>query len=165
MIPLILAALAAVLGLLAGAPWWILALALPAAVPWRLPPALGAVGLVALLPWTAGAAGQLACFAAGVLAAWSALHRLGRAVPWAAVPWIGGAVLLLTFTWGVLPPSGYWADSDVAVRARIAVLAALAVVAAAATYLPRYRNPAPGPFAADPASAALGASGGRDDSR
>ncbi len=167
MIPLILAAVAALLGLLAGAPWWILLFALPAAIPWRLPPALGAIAIVALLPWAPGTAGQLACFAAGLLAAWSALHRLGGAVPWAAVPWVGGAVLLLSFAWGVLPPAGYWSDSDVAIRARIVVLAALAAVAGAATYLPRYRNPAPGPAPGPPAadSGALGTSGGRDDKR
>ena len=141
MIPLILAAVAAALGLLAGAPWWILLAALPAAVPWRWPPVVSAVAIVALLPWGDGPLWMaLACFTAGLLAAWAALHRLGAAVPWVAVPWYFAGVLVLGALWPVLPPAGYWADADVAIRARILVLAALAVVGGAVRYLPRYRD-------------------------
>lgn len=141
MMPLLLAALAAALGLLAGGPWWILLAALPAALPWRLPPALAAVAIVALLPWDAGPLWKdLACAAAGVLAAWAPLYRLARVVPWVALPWYLGAVLVLGFLWPVLPPSGYWVDADVAVRARILVLAAVAAVAGASTFMPRYHD-------------------------
>lgn len=141
LVPLLLAGVAALLGLLAGAPWWILAAALPAAAPWRWPPVLSAAAIVALLPWGTGPLWMdLACFTAGLLAAWAALHRLGGAVPWVAVPWFLGGLLALGLLWPVLPPAGYWADADVAVRARILVLAALAVVGSAVHYLPRYRD-------------------------
>lgn len=141
MLPLILAALAAALGLLAGGPWWILLAALPAALPWRLPPAIAAVAIVALLPWGAGPWwSDLACAAAGVLAAWAPLHRLARLVPWVALPWFLGAALVLAFLWPVLPPEGYWADADVSVRARILVIAGLAAAMSAATFMPRYHD-------------------------
>lgn len=141
MIPLILALLAAALGLLAGSPWWILLAALPAAIPWRLPPLLSAIAIVVLLPWQAGPVWlDLACVTAGVLAVWSALHRLAKVVPWVALPYLIGAVLVLGILWPLLPPEGYWVDADVAVRARILVLAAIAVVASALNYLPSYRS-------------------------
>ena len=162
MIPLILALLAAALGLLAGSPWWILLAALPAAIPWRLPPVISAFAIVALLPWQAGPVWlDLACVVAGVLAAWAALHRLAGVVPWVALPYLVGLVLVLGILWPFLPPEGYWVDSDVAVRARILVLAAVAVVASAVHYLPRYRNPALG----SDWTGGLGTSGGRDETR
>lgn len=141
MIPLLLAALAAALGLLAGGPWWLLLAAAPAALPWRSTTALSAVAIVALLPWGAGAPwADLACLTAGILAGWAVLHRIARAVPWVAVPWFFAGVLALALLWPLLPPAGYWADADVSVRARILVLAGLALAASAATYLPRYRD-------------------------
>ena len=165
MIPTLLGVAAAVAAFAAGAPWW---LALPAAalfaIPGRLAPAAAAVATAAILPW--GAAGllpALLCWAAGTLGALAAAMRLGGAVPWVALPWTAGLVLLTELAWPLLPPDGFWTASDVAARARLGVLAALALVGLAVRYRPRYRNVDPG--AAGAAAGASGTAGALDESR
>lgn len=170
MIAILLGFLAAGLGLAVGAPWWILVAALPFAVPGRLGPAIGAVAVVALLPWGLGPLWQdLLLFTAGLLAAWGVLYRMGHAVPWVAVPWWIGGLLAVEWIWSVAGPPGYWTESDVAVRLRIVVLAAAACVGLALHYFPRYRNDAPGPVAPLPPKApgdgGGGTAGGRDETR
>lgn len=138
----VLGAAAALLAFAAGAPWWAaLAGALLFQLPGRAAPLLGAVAGLALLdpatgPWWR----DLLCLAAGILAAWACLARLGRGVPWVALPYVAGGVLALSLLWGELPPQPFWEGTDVAVRARVLALAALMLVASALTYRPRYRN-------------------------
>jgi hypothetical protein len=163
MIPILLGAAAAAAALLAGAPWW---LALPAgalfALPGRLAPAAGAVAVAASLPWDAsGAIASLLCWAAGTLAALAVAMRLGGTVPWVALPWAAGLVVLAELAWRALPPEGFWSGGDLAVRARLALLGAFALVGLALSYRPRYRNvEEPGA-----AAGASGTAGAREDTR
>lgn len=179
MIAVLLGLLAAGLGVASGAPWWTLLLAAPYAIPGRLGPALGAFLVVMALPWGAGAVWKDALFlACGLLAGWGALHRIGHAVPWVAVPWWLGGFALLEVLWRVAPPAGTWTDSDLTVRLRILVLAAALAVGLAVHYLPRYRNeassrgarsrpaaPGGGGGAGEPEDAGGGTAGARPDTR
>ena len=159
----ILGAAAALLAFAAGAPWWAaLASALLFQLPGRAVPLLGAVAGLALLdpatgPWWR----DLLSLAAGILAAWACLARLGRGVPWVELPYVAGGVVALSFLWGDLPPSRpFWEGTDVAARARILALAALMLVASALTYRPRYRNVSAPALGSDG-----GTAGARDDRR
>jgi hypothetical protein len=146
-------------------------------VPGRLGPAAGAFLVVMMLPWGAGEPWRDGLFlACGILAGWGALHRLGHAVPWVAVPWWLAGFAVLEALWRVAPPAGYWTGSDVAVRLRLVVLAAALCVGLAAHYLPRYRNDgssrvrdaAPGGAGGGegpPGAAGGGTAGARDDTR
>lgn len=179
MIAALLGFLAAGLAVAGGAPWWTLFLAAPYAIPGRVGPAVGAFLVVAALPWGAEALWKDVLFlACGILAGWGALHRLGHAVPWVAVPWWLGGFALLELLWRFAPPAGYWTDSDLAVRLRIVVLAAAVCVGLAVHYLPRYRNdassrggPRAGPVGGGaaaggtPADGGGGTAGARDDTR
>jgi hypothetical protein len=176
MIAVLLGLLAAGLGVAAGGPWWILLAAAPFLVPGRIGPAVGALAIVALLPWGAGPLWKdLLLFAAGVLAGWGVLHRIGHTVPWVAVPWWLAGFLLLELAWSVAGPRSYWTDSDVAIRLRIAVLAAAACVGLALHYFPRYRYEGPGPAPGGagppgiagpaPGEGGGGTAGGRDETR
>ncbi|HEX2066926.1 MAG TPA: hypothetical protein VHI93_08955 [Candidatus Thermoplasmatota archaeon] len=132
---------AATLALVAGAQWWgALAAATIFQLPGRLAAALGAAAVLAsLAPATGDSWRAVPAFAAGTLAAWAALLRLAPRVPWVAVPSYVAAALGLAVLWPVLPPAGFWVDSDVAARARILALACLALLGAA-LYGARYRN-------------------------
>lgn len=154
---------AAAVAFAAGAPWWAaLAGALLAQLPGRLAPVAAAVAMLALLEPSAGPWWRdLLSLAAGMLAAWACLARLGRGIPWVALPWVAGGVLALGLAWRVLPPAHFWGGSDLAVRARVAAIAALMLVASALTYRPRYRN-VPGPA---PAPGGGGTTGARDATR
>lgn len=152
----LLGAGAALLAFLAGAPWWAALLgAVLFQVPGRIAPLLGTVAVVALLdpatgPWWR----DLLCLACGILAGLACLARLARTLPWVALPYVAGGVVLLSLLWARLPPApehAFWTGTDLSVRARIAVLAALMLVASSLRYLPRYRNvPSPPPVPAPP---------------
>lgn len=167
----LLGAGAAALAFLAGAPWWAaLAGAALFQAPGRLAPLLGAVATVALLdagtgPWWS----DLLCLASGVLAGLACMARLGRGLPWVALPYVGGGVLLLSLLWDRLPPEPtqpFWTGTDLSVRARIAVLAALMLVASSLRYLPRYRNvPSPPAPPTPPEAPGGGTAGAREASR
>ncbi len=170
MIAILLGFLAAGLAVAVGAPWWILVAAIPFAIPGRIGPAVGAVAVVALLPWGSGPFWHdLLLFMSGLLAGWGILYRMGHAVPWVALPWWLAGLLALEWVWSVAGPRSYWSHSDVAIRLRIVVLAAAACVGLALHYFPRYRNDAPAPAPPLPPGApgerGGGTAGGRDETR
>lgn len=175
MIAALLGLLAAGLAVAGGAPWWTLLLAAPYLIPGRLGPAVGAALVVLMLPWGAGALWKDALFlASGVFAGWGALHRLGHAVPWVAVPWWLAGFAALEALWRVAPPAGYWTGSDVAVRLRIVVLAGAMCVGLAVHYFPRYLNeassrvrdePPAGGAAGPPGAGGGGTAGALDETR
>lgn len=172
MIAFFLGALACLLALGAGGSWWVLLPAVGFAVPGRIGPVAGLALLVVLLPFDLVAPwASLLLGGSGVLGAAAVLHRLGGRVPWVALPWWLGGLVLLLVVLPYLPPAGVWVASDLALRLRIVVLAAIALVGGAVTYLPRYRNP-PAPLAgggAPPvggnAPGGPGTTGGLDDTR
>jgi len=138
----ILGGAACALAFVLGAPWWACVAALAGfMVPGRLAPVAGTIVVLAFLPAGIGPAWtSLALVAVGTLAAAACLVRLGGAIPWVALPWLGGVAAILLLAWPFLPPDGFWEGTDVAVRARILVLAAVAMVGMAVTYRPRYRD-------------------------
>lgn len=161
-----LGAAAGLAAFLAGAPWWAcVAGGLLPLVPGRAAALGGGLVLVAALPMGRhGAAADLAMVAAGALAAGAVLARLGRAVPWVALPWYAAAFAVAEVAWHFLPPAHFWLASDVGARAGLTMLAACALVGGAAAYLPRYRN-APVEEAAAAGPADSGTVGARPERR
>lgn len=156
--------LASVAAALAGGGWWPLLIVAAGlhAVRRRWSTPLAVLVTVASLPFDLQSTLQDGAAAlAGALGAVALALRWTARIPWRALPVASVALLAILLSWSQWPPHGFWDSSDVAVRARLSVLAVLALALLVWSYGPRYRNRVEAPSE----GGAAGTTGARDEAR